>query len=85
MSDGKPVLFLFIGVIIYRIGSYGWQLREENARLHRIATDQDEVIKELTARQKDLKDLIDVMFGYMETQQQMGPYLKEQERKNLIH
>jgi len=85
VSEGKPVVFLFIGVIIYCIGSYVWQLREQNARLHRIATEQDAVICELTARQTDLKELIDVMFEYMETTKERLPYSSEPGEKSLIH
>ena len=69
MKEGTPVTWLFmIFVLVVYVGGYIWNQEIENNRLYDIAVKQNETITQQESDIRDLKELIDVMFEYMESQ-----------------
>ena len=74
MKDGKPVTWAFgLFILVVYIGGFLWNLQKENDRLYDIAVKQKETIEQQEADIRDLKELLNVMFEYMETQLYISP------------
>ena len=63
MSNGKPVVVLFLIIIVVCVGGFFIQLRKDNDRLYNIAVKQEEVIGELRAANKSLRVLNQLMMN----------------------
>ena len=66
-KDGSIVSIGFLLVIIICYGYYTYSAIEENERLRGIATKQKEIIEEIQIENKELQELIEAMFLYIDS------------------
>ena len=73
MKEGTPVTWAFmVFIIVVYIGGYIWNIQKENDRLFDIATKQKETIEALEEENKQLHELTETMFQYIDALEQGG-------------
>ena len=73
MKEGTPVTWAFmVFIIVVYIGGYIWNAEKENDRLFDIATKQKETIEALEEENKQLHELTETMFQYIDALERGG-------------
>jgi len=68
MKEGTPVTWAFIlFILVFYIGGYIWNIQEDSARLLNIATEQEDIIEALELENKQLHELTETIFKYLDT------------------
>tara|TARA_Y100000310_G_C20639626_1_gene793175 strand:+ start:565 stop:828 length:264 start_codon:yes stop_codon:yes gene_type:complete len=79
VKDGRPVTWAFgIFILLVYVGGFIWNLEKENARLFEIAAKQKETIEALELENKQLYELTETMFRYINALQGQGTYLESE-------
>ena len=76
IEKGYPITWLFLFLIIAGyVLTYTLNLHKENDRLFEIATQQEVLLKKQSEEIRQMDRLIETMFMYMETRDQIVPGL----------
>ena len=88
MKEGTPVTWAFmIFILVVYIGGYIWNLEKENDRLFDIATTQKETIEALDGENKQLHEMTETMFQYIDALERgsRGTTWRKHDNNSPIH